>query len=252
MQIEEAPGGSSLMWRAVQWSLVALLGLGAGAVTLVATVPVGFAARMAGVVLPADVALSGTLWNGIADFAQGHRATWDSRVGASVRARAWVADLRVTGPETDLTGQWALRPGGATLAPLGGRMGWSLIDAVLPGLEITCATTADVDVARAEFGPDNRAATGQLRLAPGTCARVDGTVTDVPLPAVVADIATTADGVGIAITGVDTPGMALGNLLVTPDDRLRITVFAAGAALVPGLPSSGDSQIELPLALFTQ
>lgn len=234
------------------WSLVTLLGLGAGAVTFAVTMPVGFAVRMAGVVVPADVILSGTVWNGKADFAGGHSATWNGRVGASVMALAWVADLRVTGPETDLAGQWAVRPGGARLAPLRGRMGWSLIDAVMPGLEITCATTADVDLANVEIAPASRAATGQVRLAQGSCARVDGTVTDVPLPALLAGIATTADGVGVDIKGVDAPDVPLGNLLVTPDARLRVTVFAAGAALVPGLPSSGDSQIELPLALFTQ
>jgi hypothetical protein len=218
---------------------------------MAATVPVGFAVRMAGVVLPEGVRLSGTVWHGSAGL-QGHQAMWNSRVWDSVRTLAWVADLRVTGPDTDLVGQWALRPGRATLAPLRGRMGWSLIDAVMPGSEITCATTADVDVVSAVIGPENRAATGQVRLAAGSCARVDGTVTDVPLPALLASIATTPDGIGIDVTGVDAPDVPLGNLLITPDDRLRVTVFAAGAALVPGLPSSGDSQIELPLALFTQ
>ncbi len=218
---------------------------------MAATVPLGVAARMAGVGVPAGVALSGTLWNGVAVMG-GHQLTWQSGLWDSVTAAAWVADVRVTGPETDLAGQWALRPGGATIAPLRGRMGWSLIDAVMPGLEITCATVADVNLVGAQVARDARAATGQVRLAAGTCARVDGTVTDVPLPALVADIATTGDGVGMVITGADAPGVALGDLLVTPDARLRITVSAAGAALVPGLPVGGDSQIELPLALFAQ
>jgi hypothetical protein len=252
MQIEEAPGGSSLMRRLVQWSLVALLGLGAGVVTMASTVPVGFAVRMAGVAVPADVRLTGTVWNGAADFAQGHRAVWDSRAWDSAIAIAWIADLHVTGPETDLAGQWALRPGDATLARLRGGMGWSLVEAVMPGLEITCATSAEVDLVSVRVAADGRAAAGLVRLAAGTCARVDGTVGDVPLPALLARIATTADGVGIDITAVDAPDVPLGNLVVTPDDRLRVTVFAAGAAMVPGLPGSGDSQIELPLALFTQ
>jgi hypothetical protein len=218
---------------------------------MAATVPVGFAVRMAGVTLPEGVRLSGTLWQGVATM-QGHQATWDSRVWDSVTAFAWVADLRVTGPETELAGQWVLRPGRATLAPLRGRTGWALVDAAMPGLEITCATTADVDLASAMVSADARTATGQVRLAAGKCARVDGTVSDVPLPALLADIATTPDGIGVTITAMDRPGVPLGTLLVTPDDRLRVTVHAAGAAMVPGLPQSGDSQIELPLALFTQ
>jgi hypothetical protein len=239
------------MRHVARWSLVALLGVGALAVALVAALPLGFAARMAGAALPPDVTLSGTVWHGVATM-NSHQAAWNSRVWDSVTALSWVADLRVTGPETDLAGQWALSPQGGTIAPLRGRMGWTLVDAVMPGLEITCATTADVDLVSAAISPDARAATGQLRLAPGTCARVDGTISDVPLPALLADIATTPDGVGVTITAVDRPAVPLGNLIVTPDDRLRVTVFAAGAALVPGLPQSGDSQIELPLALFTQ
>lgn len=217
---------------------------------MAATAPLGVAARMAGVVMPADVVVSGTLWHGAA-ATRGHLATWDSRVWESVLARRWVADVRVTGPETELAGQWALRPGAATVAPLRGHMGWSLIEAVLPGLEIGCRTTAEVDVARAEVAPDARSASGQLRLAAGTCARVDGTVTDVPLPALIADITTTADGVGIAIKGAEAPGLPLGTVVMTPDNRLRVTIFAAGAALVPGLPVGGDSQIEIPMALFS-
>jgi hypothetical protein len=218
---------------------------------MAATVPVGFAVRMAGVTLPEGVRLSGTLWHGVAGM-QDHQASWNSRLWDSLTAAAWVADLRVTGPETDLAGQWRLRPGGATLAPLRGQAGWALVEAVMPGLEITCATRADVDLARVMVAADARAATGQVRLAAGTCARVDGTVTDVPLPALLAEIATAPAGVGLRITGIDAPGTPLGNLLVTPDDRLRVTVHAAGAAMVPGLPASGDSQIELPLALFAQ
>jgi hypothetical protein len=219
--------------------------------TMAATLPLGFAARLAGVALPPDVTLSGTVWHGVATM-NSHQATWNSRVWDSVTAVSWVADLRVTGPETDLAGQWVLRPSGGTIAPLRGRAGWTLVDAVMPGLEITCATTADVDIASAMIAADARAATGQVRLAPGSCARVDGTISDVPLPALLADVATTPDGVGVTITALDRPGVPLGNLVVTPDDRLRITVFAAGAAMVPGLPASGDSQIELPLALFAQ
>lgn len=218
---------------------------------MAATLPLGFAARMAGVAVPADVALSGTVWDGAA-AARGYRAVWDSQVWPSVMAAGWVADLHINGADTDLAGQWLLRPGTATIAPLRGRMGWALVDAAMPGLEIGCDTVADVDLGRVSLIQTMRQAMGRVHLAEGTCARVDGTVTDVPLPALLADVDTSADGVRIAVTGVDAPDVPLGQLLITPDDRLRITVHAAGAAMVPGLPASGDSQIELPLALFTQ
>jgi hypothetical protein len=201
--------------------------------------------------MPAEITLSGTVWHGKAVMGR-HEAAWHSRLSDSVAAWGWVADVQVRGPDTDLSGRWVVHPDGGMLAPLRGRMGWPLLETVMPGLEITCATIADVDVTRVAVSGDDRVAAGQVRLAAGTCARVDGTVTDVPLPALVADIGTTAEGVGMTISGVDAPDVPLGNLLITPDDRLRVTVFAAGAAMVPGLPSSGDSQIELPLALFMQ
>jgi hypothetical protein len=251
MQIEEIPGGSSLMRHVMRLSFLALLGIGACIAVMALTVPLGFAARTAGFVMPVEVTLSGTVWQGKVAIGR-HEAAWDTRLWDSIMALGWVADLRVRGPDTDLAGRWVVRPNGGTLAPLRGRMGWELLEAVMPGLEITCTTTADIDVTSAAISRDARAAAGQVRLAAGTCARTDGTVTDVPLPALVADIATTADGVGMTITGVDAPEVALGALLVTPDDRLRVTVFAVGAAMVPGLPRTGDSQIELPLALFTQ
>lgn len=218
---------------------------------MMATLPLDFAARRTGFALPENVALSGTVWHGSATKGN-HRVSWESRLWDSATALAWVADVRVTGLKTDLAGQWVLRPGQMTLAPLRGQMSWGLVEDVMPGLDITCDTTADVDLTRAAISPDARAAAGQVRLAAGTCARVDGSVKDVPLPALLAEIATESDGVGIAITGIDAPKIPLGNLLVTRDDRLRVTVFAAGASMVPGLPSSGDSQIELPLALFMQ
>ena len=218
---------------------------------MAATLPLGYGARLAGVVVPADVALSGTVWHGMA-VARGYRVMWDSRVWPSVMAAAWVADLRISGPDTTLMGQWLLRPGSATIAPLRGRMGWGLVETVMPGLEIVCDTVADVDLTSLSLSKSLRQAAGRVQLAAGTCARVDGTVTDVPLPALLADIDTSSEGIGVAITGVDAPDVPLGNLLITPDDRLRVTVHAAGAAMVPGLPASGDSQIELPLALFTQ
>ncbi len=217
---------------------------------MVATLPVGFTARMAGVVVPDQVRLTGTVWNGAADLAPGLRAEWQSKPMALITGLAWEADVLLMGPDTRLTGRAQLRPNEARLAPLQGQVSWALVDALMPGLEVSCATTADLDLQQVVMGPDGRMASGQVRMAKGRCARVDGSITDVPLPALLASIDTTDAGIGVDVTAVAAPGLALGQLLITPDDRLRVTVFAAGAAMVPGLPTGGDSQIELPLALF--
>lgn len=248
-QSKENTGATSRKWRWMGWSLVVLLGLGAGAVTVVAKMPLASAAAYVGAAVPADVTLTGTVWNGVIDT-RAHRLTWQGRGWLTLMARGWVADWQITGPETSLVGQWVLRRETAILAPVTGQMGWALVDAAMPGLEIACNTTAEVDLGIVTLTPTRRHATGKVQLAAGTCARTDGTVKDVPMPALLADIVTTPEGVGIAVTRVEAPDVPLGNLLITPDERLRVTVHAAGAAMVPGLPVSGDSQIELPLALF--
>jgi hypothetical protein len=251
MRGEETHGGTSRLRRVMAWSLIAFLGLGAGVVTMALTVPVATAVRLAGVQMPPDVVWSGTLMQGAA-AARGHQLQWDVQGWPSLMARALVADLRVTGPETDLTGTVVLRPASAELAPLQGRTGWTLVDALMPGLDIRCDTVARVDVAQVAVSVAVRNAMGQVRLAAGTCDRADGTVTNVPLPALTAGIVTVEEGIQLVIAADAAPETPLGNLLLTPDDRLRITVHPAGAAMVPGLPVSGDSQVELPLALFTQ
>ncbi len=218
---------------------------------MTATMPVGVAARLAGVQTPPDVTLSGTVMNGMASL-RGYQARWQLQVRASLAARAWVMDVRLTGPQTDLVGKVVLRPARAEIAPLTGRAGWSLVDALMPGLDIRCETVAVLDVAHIAIGSGLRRAAGQIGIGAGTCERVDGTVTAVPLPALDADLATTDEGIRLGIVAVNAPDIPLGNLVLTTDDRLRITVHPAGAAMVPGLPVGGDSQVELPLALFTQ
>jgi hypothetical protein len=237
-------------WRLVQWSLITFLGCTAAGVAAVATMPVATAARMAGVVLPEGVVLTGTVRQGAAGFAAGHQVSWQTKAGQSVRQMGWAADVQIAGPDSLITGQMLLRADSVSLAPVQGQIGWALLAALLPGMEITCTTRADVNLTALAQTGDGRIAEGQINLAAGTCARVDGTVVDVPLPALVARISTTADGIALDATGADRPEVPLGRILVTPDDRLRVTVFAAGAAFVPGLPVSGDSQIELPLQLF--
>jgi hypothetical protein len=251
MQTEGSLGGTSVIRRVMAWSLIAVLGVGAGVVTMALTVPASTAVRLAGIALPPDVELAGTALQGVARL-RGYEVQWGTLGWPSVKAFSLLADLQIGGPDMQLAGQIRLQPGQVQLAPLQGQIGWSVVEAFMPGMEIRCQTKADVDVEDITVWQDGRRAVGMLQLAAGTCDRVDGTVTGVPLPALTGGLATTDAGVQLVIAGQDAPETPLGNLLLTPDNRLRITVHPAGAAMVPGLPVGGDSQVELPLALFTQ
>jgi hypothetical protein len=223
--------------------LVLILGLGAFAVALVATMPVQFAADMAGVTVKG---LSGTLWQGQAQMDAGHVTKWDVAVRDSVLTTTLIFDVGVTGPQTTLHGRVALTPSQVVVGPLAGQAGWPLIAAVMPGLEITCDSVADVRIGTLTMVAPRRGV-GQVTVNEGFCDRVDGTVTRVPVPALVADITTVDDGIEAVVTSDAVP---LVTARITNGDRALVTIHAAGAAMVPGLPSSADSQIDLPLALI--
>ncbi|NUB42766.1 hypothetical protein GEU84_000070 [Fertoebacter nigrum] len=208
--------------------------------------PLRFAAQQVGLPVAAD-RLSGTLWHGALRLEGGHSLRWDTDALASLTGLALVAGWQAEGPGTALAGQAALRPGGLVLDRVAGTAGWALAEAAMPGLPITCTATAQVAGLRLALARGAYTGEGRISAAPGTCARVDGAVPPVPTPALLAELTTTADGVQAVLTG-ETPGLPLLTALLTQDDRLRLTIHAAGAALVPGMPASADSEIELPLA----
>jgi len=228
------------------WSLVLILGLGAFAVALVAAMPVRFAMEVAGVTLPVTN-LSGTVLQGQGQLDAAHLVQWDAAARDSWATLALVYDVRMTGPQTDLAGRVALRPWQVVIGPLAGQAAWPLVAAVLPGLQIACDGAADVRIGSVIVTHDARKATGRVTVDQAVCNRVDGTVTGVPVPALDADIATVEDGIEAVVTSADVP---LVTARITNANRALITIHAAGAAMVPGMPSSADSQLDIPLNLL--
>jgi Fe-S cluster assembly iron-binding protein IscA len=228
------------------WSLVVLLGLGAFAVALVAAMPVRFAVAMVGVSVPVTD-LSGTVLQGQGQLAGGHLVQWDAAGWDSWATLALVYDVRVTGPQTDLAGRVALRPARAVIGPLAGQAGWPLVTALMPGVQIACDGVAEVRIGSVILTREMRQAVGRVTVDKGVCARVDGTMTGVPVPALDVDIATVEDGVQAVVTSDAVP---LVTARITNDNRAQITIHAAGAAMVPGMPSSADSQLDIPLNLL--
>ena len=233
------------------WSSVILLAIAAFAVSLVVYMPARFAAQQAGLGAMAD-RVSGTLWTGAAQLDGAHRVAWETSALESLRRMTVVVNWRLTGPGTDLAGRVAVplppRANRAELDKVDGTVSWPLVDAVLPGLQIRCDTQATITGLRVSLTPGMRTGEGSLAAPAGSCARTDGAVAPVPTPALAVILASDADGLVGVLTQAGQPEVPLATGRLSNDDRIIVTVHAAGAAMVPGMPASADSEIELPLS----
>lgn len=247
----QTPGGSSRWMRFAFWSSVLLLGIAAFAVSLVFYMPARFMAQQMNLPIESDQ-VSGTVWNGLAELGDAHSVTWETSGFESLRQMAMVVNWRVTGPGTDLAGRVAVpvppRADRAELDAVRGSVAWPLVAAVLPGMPIRCDASAEVADLRLTLAPGLRTGEGAITVSPGICERIDGAVPAVPTPALSASLTTGTDGLVAVVTQTDAPKTPLATARLTNADRIIVTIHAAGAAMVPGMPSSADSEIELPLA----
>ncbi len=216
------------------------------AVSLAVAMPARVAASAAGLAVPPG-RLSGTLWIGQLMLGPGAAVGWQVAPWESVRALALVVNWRLDGPASLLSGRAALRPRQAVVDVVSGTLAGPDVAAAAPSLPVACDGTATTEGMRLAIAPDGRDGAGDVATAPMTCRRTDGRGTPQAVPALNARLGRTADGLAVAVTDAD--GTPLGEARLTDDDRVVVTLRAAGAALVPGLPSSGDSEIEMPLAV---
>ncbi len=212
---------------------------------MAATVPAPYMAAQLGLA-QGSVSLGGTIREGQAQLPGDHRLLWKMRNWQSIRQLAFVADVTLTGPGANLSGRIALRPNRVTLFELSGTAGWPLVKAVLPNVPFDCAAMATLLQASGTATRSDRALTAQASVPEGLCTRTSGEA--VSHPALLLNVATGEAGILGRLT--DAGGNELARLALTPDDRVRITVAQAGARLMPGMPASSDSQIDVPLALL--
>lgn len=228
-----------------------LLGVAAFAISLVVYMPARFAAQNMGV--PAgSITLSGTIWNGSAGFDGDHTVTWETSGWESLRRMTAVVNWRLTGPGTDLTGRVSVplppRADRAVLDAVDGNVSWPLIEAAMPELAISCKARAKITGLRVSLEPGLRTGEGSLAAPEGSCSRIDGAVPPVPTLALAANLSSDVDGLVAVLTQADAPQTPLVTAHLTNTDRIIVTIHAAGAAMVPGMPSSADSEIDLPLS----
>ncbi len=215
--------------------------------------PVRFAAHQAGLpdtgAMAAD-RLSGTIWQGQLQIDGGHEVSWTLRAADSLWALGLAADWRVTGPGTDLGGNVVLRRDGIDLGPLSGVAAWPLVDAAMPGLPISCTGHARFAAVEVQVDGPLRSGTGTVTTEAAECTRNDGASEVVPAPALHAQIATVEGAIEVLITPQDGPRVALLTAKLTTEDRVVVTIHRAGAELVPGMPSTQDSELDLPLSVL--
>lgn len=239
-------GGSSRRRRLLgSVALISALVVIAFATSLFATLPARVVARY--VTTPIEFnAYSGTVWNGTASFEGGHAIQWHIDAWATLLSLRPQLDVSVTGPGTGLSGRLALRSrDDVGLANLGGTLAWPLAASLAPDLEFTCDVTATLTGFALRIAPGFRSGAGTFRAGPGACSETGGQV--VPVPDLSGMLATTDDGVHLVVAKTDAPGDPLAEIGLTNADMVVVTVHAAGAALVPDMPASGDTILEYPL-----
>lgn len=213
--------------------------------------PAQFAVQQMGFAIAPD-RVSGSIWQGAAQLDEAHAVTWETSGFQSLRRMAAVVNWRITGPGTDVTGRVSVpmppRDDRADLDAVEGNVAWPLIEAAMPGLPIRCEARAKVTGLHVSLAPGLRTGDGSIVASEGNCARIDGAVPPVPTPALNANLTSNAEGLMAVLTAADAPQTPLASARLTNADRIIVTIHAAGAALVPGMPSSADSEIELPLS----
>lgn len=226
---------------------ILLLALFTYGVSLIATAPANVLTRL--VNMPAAVtSVSGSIWRGQAMLAGGHATQWSVGPLASFRHAALAIRWSLQGPGTHLQGNASLRPGMVSVKDVEGRISWQLVDAIAPGLPITCEAQARVAIERLVFKDTIEDMAGELRSGPSVCASVNGKPAQTgEVPSLLAIAKMTPDGSQLEITTVADEATPLARATLTAQDTLVLTLLSAGAGLVPGMPSSGETTLEFPL-----
>lgn len=229
--------------------LVSGLAVLAFLISLAATLPVSVAAGY--VAPPVEInGYSGTVWNGAADLPGGHSVRWHVDLPGSLASRGLALDVVLRGPGTDLGGRVTLRGlSGRDLRidGLSGPAAWPLVATLAPKLRIACDAAAVLRDIEITVIPGRRSGEGGLSSGPGSCTRIDRAMPPVPVPALAGRIATVPTGVRAVLTRAESLETPLAEAEITNDNLLLVTIYPEGAALVPGMPSSGETSLEFPL-----
>lgn len=245
--LDPAPAASGAARRRPVLRALAVASLAAAAflVSLALTLPARTASNYAA--LPVEInGYSGTVWNGAAHLDGGHTLRWRLNLRRSFGARALALDLGLEGPGTDLEARLSATRRTARLDGTTGVAAWPLVMALAPDLAVTCDVTARLEGVAIALAPGLRSGAGLFQAGPGACL-APGRDAPVPVPPLSVRLAPADTGLLAVLSRSDAPEAPLARAEVTADDRLLLTVYPEGAALVPGLPQAGEIALEYPL-----
>ena len=235
-----SPAAGSVPLRALWWSvavvvtcglLVCLLWLG------LATVPMSLLTRLIAPG-PAVEQVYGDPREGGATLVGGYRLTWRSAPGLAGGPHLG-ADLRLSGPDTLLTGVARAEPAGLRITGLSGRAGPGLA-ALVPGAW-DCGMSVTVEDVALFWGWRRTAAAGRAETPAGTCSKGRRSVDVPPLTLTLGSVGTDATA---TLAARDAPPMA--RAVLRRDRVLDLTIEPAAADVFPALPRGGPIALTLP------
>ena len=244
-------GAGKLIGRGL---LLLVFGASVYSLSLLATAPARMVERYAE--MPPQVeALGGTIWNGSALISGGHRLEWRVDRAGSLAALAPHFDLSLQGPGTRITAQGEVLPSGAggTLTDVNGRASWPLAAAFATDApRLACDGVASLDLARVVVQRNRIGASGIMRSTAGSCIQLDHPDrAAIPTPPLLARATMDGDTSRALLTSADDPDTVLAEATLADARQLALTVYPAGARLVPGLPTSGPISLEMELPPLT-
>ena len=221
------------------WTGAGLVLVASFAVSLAANAPARQLVQRLDLALAED-AVSGTVMHGQIALDGGFALRWDVRPWASLTTLRLAADVTLQGPQTGIGGPVAVGLSSYDIGPVAGSADAAVLRAIFPGIDLRCAGPVLAAGLQVTLTRQTFTGTGSVRTDRLTCGAA-------VIPAMALSFAPVAAGSVATVTAGPVPVITA---TAAGDGRLAVVLHKEGAALIPGLPSSADSSIELPLSSF--
>lgn len=234
----ETPGAWS---RRLLWLTFVLVVSASFLISLAVNAPARLIAQRLDLTLAND-AVSGTLMHGQIEMDGSFVLRWNVKPIASLIGLNVTAGVTLTGPETDLAGDAALDLSAYRFGPVSGQADARVLQAIFPLARLHCAGPIVAAAFRVDVTRKVITGTGTLRSGELSC---DDSDNQTKVPAMTFTFVPNGGGTDANVMAGSVPVLDA----TSHAGRLAVVLHREGAALFPGLPSSADSSIELPLSV---
>ena len=243
MTMPEPPETPAASVRWLLWATLVLVLCASFIISFAANAPARWVTQSLELTLAED-AVSGTLMNGQIALDGGFVLRWTMDPVASILGLKISADLALDGTATDLRGPVTADLAAYRAGPFDGRFDVTVLQAIFPSATLQCAGPGLAAAFRIELTRQGMTGAGTLRTDVLDCKSAGQTLA---VPALSLGFAPASTGSVMQIKAGAVPVLTATS---ANDGRLAVVLHKEGAALFPGLPSSADSSIELPLSTF--